>query len=264
MNNQIQIFNNPQFGDIRTITTEAGEPLFCLSDLCAILGLQSGATKNRLNEGGISSINTPTYGGVQKMIYVNEPNLYKAIFQSRKKEAEAFTEWVTSEVLPSIRKNGGYIATKPEDTAEIIMARAVLVADAAIKSLEAKNKLLESCNQDNVKKIEEMKPKVLFAESVEASGKSILIGELAKIISQNGFEIGQNRLFAILRKREYLCTKGESYNIPTQKAMELGLFEIKKQTINQPGGRVLITTTTKVTPKGQIYFVNKFLKRQAA
>jgi anti-repressor protein len=180
--------------------------------------------------------------------------------KSKLPDAEKFQDWVCEEVLPSIRKNGGYIATKSDDTPEMIMARGLQVAMATIEKQEAKIRLSESKIELLEEITKEQAPKVLFADSVAASEKSILIGELAKILSQSGCQMGQNRLFSVLRGSGYLCTKGESYNIPTQRAMELGLFEIKKQSITQPGGRVLITTTTKVTAKGQIYFVNKFLK----
>ena len=180
---------------------------------------------------------------------------------SKLPEAVQFQDWICDTVIPSLRKNGGYIATKPEDTAETILARAVLLANATLKALEVKNKLLESCNQDNVKKLEDQAPKVLFADSVATSDKSILIGEMAKILCQNGYEIGQNRFFVWLRANGFLGTRGENYNIPNQKAIESGLFEIKETTINQPGGKVLISITPKVTGKGQLYFVNKFLSK---
>jgi len=188
------------------------------------------------------------------MTFIDEPNLYKCIFQSRKPEAEHFVKWVTSDVLPSIRKHGGYISTFTDDTPELIMARALQVADATIKNYQFK---IES----QQKQIEQDAPKVLFADAVVTSDRSVLVAELAKILTQNGINIGQNRLFEWMRKNGYLCSKGDYYNLPTQMAMDLGLFEIKKSVINRPNGVVLTTTTTKVTGKGQIYFVNKFLKK---
>lgn len=144
---------------------------------------------------------------------------------------------------------------------DYIISRAMSLLSDRLKAIEAKNQLLEACNQDNVKKLQEQEPKVLFADSVAASSKSILIGELAKIITQNGYTIGQNRLFVWLRANGYLGISGERYNIPHQKYIEQGLFELKETTINQAGGTVIVSITTKVTGKGQIYFVNKFLNR---
>jgi len=144
---------------------------------------------------------------------------------------------------------------------DYIISRAMSLLSDRLKAIEVKNQLLEACNQDNVKKLQEQEPKVLFADSVAASSKSILIGELAKIITQNGYTIGQNRLFVWLRANGYLGISGERYNIPHQKYIEQGLFELKETAINQPGGTVIVSITTKVTGKGQIYFVNKFLNR---
>lgn len=178
------------------------------------------------------------------------PNLYKVIFQSRKKEAEAFTDWVTSEVLPSIRKHGAYataetiesIISNPENGIKLLQA---------LKAEQDKNKALEVENT-------ELKPKALFADAVASSKNSILIGELSKIIKANGYDIGQRRLFSWMRERGYLMKSGEAYNQPTQRSMDLGLMEIKKSTINNPDGSIRTTTTTKITGKGQVYFVNKF------
>lgn len=272
---EIQIFENAQFGQIRTSMTEQGEPLFCLADVCKALDLNGGArnVKSRLSAKGVVSINTPTNGGNQQINFITEPNLYKCIFQSRKKEAEAFQDWVCSDVLPSIRKNGGYMVARAEETPEEIMARALVVAKAtierqqgAILAAQKKAALLDATNQGLTKQVEGLErakqyllPGATFANAVKTSEHSILVGELARIIKQNGVEIGQNRLFAWLRDNGYLCKKGEMYNQPTQKAMGMGLFEIKKTVITKPNGDSLVTTTTKVTGKGQVYFVNKFL-----
>lgn len=272
---EIQIFENAQFGQIRTSMTEQGEPLFCLADVCKALDLNGGArnVKSRLSAKGVVSINTPTNGGNQQINFITEPNLYKCIFQSRKKEAEAFQDWVCSDVLPSIRKNGGYMVARAEETPEEIMARALVVAKAtierqqgAILAAQKKAALLDATNKGLTKQVEGLErakqyllPGATFANAVKTSEHSILVGELARIIKQNGVEIGQNRLFAWLRDNGYLCKKGELYNQPTQKAMGMGLFEIKKTVITKPNGDSLVTTTTKVTGKGQVYFVNKFL-----
>ena len=275
MKESIKIFDNAQFGQIRTSMTEQGEPLFCLADVCKALDLNGGArnVKSRLSAKGVVSINTPTNGGNQQINFITEPNLYKCIFQSRKKEAEAFQDWVCSDVLPSIRKNGGYMVARAEETPEEIMARALVVAKAtiekqqgAILAAQKKAALLDATNQGLTKQVEGLErakqyllPGATFANAVKTSEHSILVGELARIIKQNGVEIGQNRLFAWLRDNGYLCKKGEMYNQPTQKAMGMGLFEIKKTVITKPNGDSLVTTTTKVTGKGQVYFVNKFL-----
>lgn len=272
---EIQIFENAQFGQIRTSMTEQGEPLFCLADVCKALDLNGGArnVKSRLSAKGVVSINTPTNGGNQQINFITEPNLYKCIFQSRKKEAEAFQDWVCSDVLPSIRKNGGYMVARAEETPEEIMARALVVAKAtierqqgAILAAQKKAALLDATNQGLTKQVAGLErakqfllPGATFAKAVETSEHSVLVGELARIIKQNGVEIGQNRLFAWLRDNGYLCKKGEMYNQHTQKAMGMGLFEIKKTVITKPNGDSLVTTTTKVTGKGQVYFVNKFL-----
>lgn len=251
----IKTFNNPQFGDVRTAGTSE-EPLFCLSDVCRVLELQTGATKNRLNERGVSLINTPTYNQhgsevIQQLTFINEQNLYKVIMRSDKPQAEPFQDWVCGEVLPSIRKHGMYATQqKIEDM--------LLNPDAMIKTLqvlkEERNKRIEAEN-----KAKELQPKALFADAVATNQRSCLIAELAKILQQNGMNIGQNRLFKWLRENGYLCNKGQYYNQPTQKAMQMGLFEIKQTKINKPDGSVLVSTTTKVSGKGQVYFVNKFL-----
>ena len=270
---EIKIFENAQFGQIRTAVTENGEPLFCLADLCKILGLGNPSqVKTTLRKEGVitNEVSTPIVSngvntGKTKTMAINfitEPNLYKCIFQSRKEEAEQFQDWVFNEVLPSIRKSGGYMVAKADETPEQLMARALEVAhetlarrDAALKQAETKNYELQCEN-------EQLKPGATFAKAVETSKHSILIGELAKIIRQNGVEIGQNRLFEVLREKGYLCKKGEMYNHPTQKALDMNLFEIKKTVIQKPSGETIVTTTTKVTGKGQIYFVNKFLHEQ--
>lgn len=287
MKESIKIFENAQFGQIRTSVAESGEPLFCLADVCNALDLNGGArnVKSRLNQRGVVSINTPTYNQygalvMQQMNFITEPNLYKCIFQSRKKEAEQFQDWVCGEVLPSIRKSGGYIVARVDETPEQIMARALIVAQetisrqkAAVAAAEKRATLLEATTKQMTVQIEglenqnkgletqnkELLPGATFAKAVETSEHSILIGELARIIKQNGVEIGQNRLFQWLRENGFLCKKGEWYNQPTQRAMEMGLFEIKKTVITKPSGDSLVTTTTKVTGKGQIYFVNRFL-----
>ena len=268
MDNSIQIFNSPQFGEIRTAGT-SDNPMFCLSDLCRALGLSAKGVNQRLDKEVISNYPLETAGGVQQALFVNEDGLYDVILESRKPEAKKFRKWVTSEVLPSIRKTGGFIAAGVEDTDEEIMARALLVADATIKrkderiaQLQAENETAQKQIEEQQSKIEQDAPKVLFADAVSTSQRSCLVAELAKILKQNGVDIGQNRLYGWLRSNGYLGARGLYYNQPTQKAMKLGLFEIKQTTITKPDGTVLVATTPKITGKGQIYFVDKFLSRK--
>jgi anti-repressor protein len=250
---ELQIFSNSEFGEIRTITKD-DEPMFCLADVCKALEISNvGNVKQRLSEKGIHTADTLTKGGMQKMTFISEANLYKTIFQSRKESAERFTEWVTSEVLPSIRKNGGYIAGQETMSDEELMAKALLVANNKIAE---RDKIIEQKQA----RIEQMKPKEIFADAVATSHTSILVGDLAKLICQNGVQIGQKRLFVWLRDKGYLIKSGSSYNMPTQRYIEQGLFEIKESNLVNPDGSVRITRTPKVTGKGQVYFVNKFLK----
>ena len=250
----LQIFNNEEFGEVRTITKD-NEPMFCLADVCKALEISNvGNVKQRLSEKGIHTADTPTKGGLQKMIFINEANLYKTIFQSRKESAERFTEWVTSEVLPSIRKNGGYIAGQETLSDEELMAKALLVANNKIAE---RDKIIEQKQA----RIEQMKPKEIFADAVATSHTSILVGDLAKLICQNGYQIGAKRLFSWLRNNGYLIKrKGADWNMPTQKSMEMGLFEIKESTHINGSGCNVTTRTPKITGKAQVYFVNKFLK----
>lgn len=251
---EIQIFNNPQFGEIRTLADEANEPLFCAADVCKALRYTNPrkAVADHVDEGDVTKRNTPTTSGVQIMTFINESGLYSLIFGSKLDSAKAFKKWVTSEVLPAIRKTGGYIAAKADDTPEMIMARAILVAQDTIKKQSLRI-------EEQKRKIAEDAPKVLYADSTAASKTSCLVGEMAKILTQNGYEIGQNRLFKKLREEGYLGTKGEYYNVPNQRYQEMGLFEVKKSIINNPDGSTFQKSTTKITAKGQIYFVNKFL-----
>ena len=251
----LKIFTNEEFGEIRTSLVNS-EPMFCLSDICKSLGLsQPSKVKERLNEKGVRTIPTLTSGGEQNLLYINEPNLYKAIFQSRKESAERFTEWVTSEVLPSIRKNGGYIAGQETLSDDELLSKALLVAHNKIAE---RDKIIEQKQA----RIEQMKPKAIFADAVSTSRTSILIGDLAKLICQNGYQIGQKRLFEWLRNNGYLCKSGSSRNMPMQRYVEQGLFEVKESNVQNPDGSVRITLTTKITGKGQLYFVNKFLGRE--
>ena len=253
---ELQIFNNPQFGDIRTAVTEKGEPFFCLVDLCRVLSLSNPTmVASRIDDDFKAKFDLGLKNG-QDVTFVNESGMYSVILRSDSTIAKPIQKWVTSEVLPSIRKNGMYAT-------DITIDKMISDPDFAIKLLtnlkeEKEKRILAE------KKAKEQEPKVLFANAVATSERSILIHELAKLLKQNGIEIGGNRLFDWLRKNGYLCNRGDAYNIPTQHAMELHLFELKKTTINKPDGSILVSTTPKVTGKGQIYFVNKFLKASSS
>lgn len=245
--NDLKIFENKEFGEIRTVVKD-GEPWFVGKDVAEILGHSNPqrALRDYIDDDdkGVTKIVTP--GGTQTMAIINESGLYSLILSSKLPNAKKFKKWVTSEVLPSIRKNGGYIAGQEIMSDDELMARALQVAQ---------NKILERDKQ-----IETMKPKAIFADAVAASHTSILIGDLAKLISQNGVNIGQKRLFKWLRDNGYLIKReGSDRNMPTQRSMEMKLFEVKESTISNPDGSVRITRTPKVTGKGQQYFVNKFL-----
>ena len=250
----IEIFKNDRFGEVRVAGTSEN-PLFCLADVCKILGLRVDAVQSRLTDAPIRIGVTDSIGREQQMNFVNEKNLYKVIMRSDKPQAEQFQDWVCGEVLPSIRKHGAYMTN---DTLEKALTSPDFLIQLATNLKEEQQKRIEA-----EQKIRSDAPKVLFADAVSTSRRSCLIAELAKILQQNGIKIGQNRLFEWLRKNGYLCQKGQYYNQPSQKSMELGLFEIKQTTINKPDGSVLVSTTTKVTGKGQIYFVDKFLNAQS-
>ena len=250
--NEVSIFNHPTFGNIRTTGTSES-PLFCLADVCKALDLRQGDVRQRLSEGVVTTQPLNTAGGVQQANFINEDGLYDVILDSRKPEARMFRKWVTSEVLPSIRKSGGYLATREDDTPELIMAKALYVAKATIDKQKAALAVARET-------IRAQSTKVAFANAMLASKNSCLVGELAKIISQNGYKIGQNRLFQWLRDNGYLGKCGEYYNIPNQRHIENGLFEVKRSTRSGSSGEIYNITTTKVTPKGQNYFINKFLQ----
>lgn len=240
-------FNSDQFGQLRAIQDESGEPWFVAKDVCdaLCLGRQHDSTRYLdADEKGEGLVDTPS--GRQTMVVINEPGFYKLVLKSRKPEAKAFQRWVTHEVLPSIRKKGGYIAAAADETPEQIMARAVLLAQDTIARQKAQ--------------IEELKPKALFADAVAASDGTCLVGELAKMMRQNGVQIGQNRLFEKLRQDGYLGKTGSNYNVPTQRAMEMGLFRIKETSITHSDGHITVQRTAKVTGKGQQYFINRFIK----
>lgn len=241
-------FNNDQFGQLRAIQDESGEPWFVAVDICKALDIRTDTVRKIVDAQDISETNPNSVGvaGGRNPIIVNESGFYTLVLKSRKPEAKAFQRWVTHEVLPSIRKKGGYIAAAADETPEQIMARAVLLAQDTIARQKAQ--------------IEELKPKALFADAVAASDGTCLVGELAKMMRQNGVQIGQNRLFEKLRQDGYLGKSGSNYNVPTQRAMEMGLFRIKETSITHSDGHITVQRTAKVTGKGQQYFINRFIK----
>lgn len=254
--NEVQIFESEEFGSVRTVTVN-GEPYFIGKDVAEALGYGKGkslnnAVANHVDEEdkGVTEMMTP--GGKQNLIIINESGLYSLILSSKLPNAKKFKHWVTSEVLPSIRKHGGYIAGQGSLSDDELMAKAVLVAQKKIAERDA---IIEK----QAKKIEADRPKTIFADAVSTSKTSILIGDLAKLICQNGHQIGQKRLFQWMRDHGYLMKVGASYNMPTQRYMEQGLFEVKERSIQNPDGSVRITKTTTITGKGQLYFINKFL-----
>lgn len=262
---QVTIFNSPQFGEIRVSGTP-DNPMFCLADVCKVLELQVTPTKNRLRQDGVNSIKViDNLGREQQAIFINEQNLYKVIMRSDKPQAEPFQDWVCGEVLPSIRKNGTYMTPSTIEQALTSPDFLIKLANQLKQEREKRAEVEEIAKKrqatiDSQREvIREQASKVLFADTVSASNKSILVSELAKLIRQNGYDTGQNRLFKWLRRNGYLCSKGEQFNIPTQRAMENGYFEIKKTTITKPDGSVLVSSTPKVTPKGQMHIISKFM-----
>ena len=246
--NEIQIFNSPEFGQVRTLTLN-DEPWFVGKDVAEVLGYANASKalkdhvedEDKLNNDSLSSL------GQRGGWLINESGLYSLILSSKLPSAKKFKRWVTSEVLPALRKTGQYQVK--ELSGSELMAKALIEAQNV---LAAKDKV-----------IEEMKPKVVFADAVATSHTSILVGELAKILKQNGIDMGQKRLFAWLREKGYLIKRqGTDYNMPTQKAMELGLFEIKEGSYVNGSGVNITTKTPKVTGKGQQYFINKFLAKE--
>lgn len=244
--NELQIFKNNQFGNVR-IVMKGQEPWFVAKDICNCLEINnSRQALIRLDDDEKSSVilNDGTPGNPEKSI-VNEYGLYSLVLSSRKPEAKEFKRWITHDVIPQIRKTGQYIADIPKTLPDALRAYA--------NEVEEHNKAKAL--------IEEQKPKVLFADSVAASHTSILVGDLAKLLHQNGVKnMGQKRLFNWLRENSYLIKrKGSDYNSPTQKAMEMGLFQIKETVVSHADGHTSVNKTTKVTGKGQQYFINKFL-----
>lgn len=253
----IKIFENAQFGQVRIYMGENGESLFCLADACKILELDASQVMKRL-EDGVVSIHpiTDSLGRNQRANFVNEDGLYDVILDSRKPEAKQFRKWITSEVLPSIRKHGAYMTN---DTLEKALTSPDFLIQLATNLKEEQQKRIEA-----ERKVTEAAPAVAFTKAVQSANSSCLIGELAKLIAQNGYSIGEKRLFAWMRDNGYLGKQGERYNIPNQQYVEQVLFELKKGVRSGSNGVLHTTITPKVTGKGQVYFVNKFLGNKEA
>ena len=244
--NQIKIFENPEFGKVRTVEID-GKPYLAGKDVAEALGYTNPqkAIRDHTDIEDRTVNESFTVNGT-KVILINESGLYSLILSSKLESAKRFKRWVTSEVLPSIHKSGGYIAGQEQMSDSELIAKALLVAQKQIEERNAQ--------------IERMRPKEIFADAVSASQTTILIGELAKLIRQNGVDIGQNRLFSWLRENGYLVKrKGTDYNQPTQKSANLGILTTKETIIAHSNGSTEIKKTVKVTGKGQQYFINKFL-----
>lgn len=250
---EIKVFENLEFGKVRVSVVD-GEPMFCLADVAKSLGYSNPAKAVIDHCKGVTVLETPTKSGVQPIKYGKEGEVYRLTMKSKLPNAEKFQDWVCNEVLPSIRKHGAYMTDN--------------VLEQAISNPDFMIGLLQNLKEEQKKrieaeaKIEVDKPKVLFSEAVTTSKTSILIGDLAKIIKQNGVEMGQNRMFSWLRDNGYLIKrKGSDFNMPTQKSMEMKLFEIKETAITHSDGHITINKTPKVTGAGQVFFVNKLLSR---
>lgn len=238
-------FNN---NEVRVITDEQGEPWFVAKDVADVLGYTNSrdALAKHVDGGDKLTSQIATSGQNRAMTIINESGLYSLILSSKLPSAREFKHWVTSEVLPSIRKHGGYMSGQEQLTPDQLV----------LKSIEyLQSKIAEQRSQ-----LEAQAPKVLFADAYSASNKCVLIGELAKMLTQNGYKTGQNRLFKQLREEGYLMKKNGNPNFPTQKSMELGLFEVKTTMITHSDGNEVASFTTKVTPKGQAYFISRYAK----
>lgn len=257
----IQQFNF-KGNQLRTLTDNQGEPWFVAKDVCDILGLGTEHLRRDLDEDEVTeATNLPNWqvgtNGGRIPLIISEPGLYKLIMRSRKPEAKEFQRWVTHEVLPQIRKTGGYIPTTDVDDDMTILAKAVMIGQRTMEEQKRRIASQES-------RIRELEPKALFADAVAASDGTCLVGELAKMLRQNGLDIGQNRLFRLLRDDGFLGKSGANTNVPTQKAMELGLFRIKETAVTHSDGHVTISRTPKVTGKGQRYFINRYCPKHDA
>lgn len=249
---EVQIFQNQQFGSVRTVVLNK-EPWFVAADVCRALEHSNVTVAlDRLDEDEKAKLNLGLPGGATGC--VNEPGLYSLVLGSRKPEAKAFKRWVTHEIIPTIRKHGMYAT--PEMAERMLNDPDVMIR--VLQELKTEREQRKTLEQ----KVEQDKPKVLFSDAVSTAHNSILIGDLAKLIRQNGVEVGQKRLFEMLRQDGYLISRGASRNMPSQRSMEMGLMEIKESTVASPDGHIRVTKTTKITGKGQVYFINRYLKKE--
>lgn len=250
----LQLFSSERFGKLRATQIDC-EVWFAATDVAKALGYRDANQitraldddEKRWSEGTLSEC-THSHLGIR---LINESGLYRVLMRSQRPEAIPFQRWLAHEVVPEIRRNGGYIATSTEDSDADIMARALLIAQ---KTIDRKNELIALHEAT----IEDMKPKALFADAVADSDGTCLIGELAKMMCQNGLEIGQNRLFKLLQRDGYLGKSGSNRNVPTQRSMDMKLFRIKETAVIHSDGRVTINRTPKVTGKGQAYFIGRY------
>lgn len=256
MNNEMQKFDF-KGASLRTLTDEAGEPWFVAKDVCDILELTNPAVAlQSLDDDEKTSLSNSYVWSEpgRRPLIISEPGLYRLVMRSRKPEAKEFQRWVTHEVLPSIRRTGCYIPTTDADDDMTILAKAVMIGQ---RTMEAqKQKIAEQQTR-----IVELEPKARFADAVAASDGTCLVGELAKMLRQNGMDIGQNRLFRLLQADGYLGKSGSNRNVPTQRAMDLGLFRIKETTVTHADGHTTVSRTPKVTGKGQRYFIDRYWSR---
>lgn len=255
MNNEIQRFDF-KGTSLRTLTDEAGEPWFVLKDCMSILDIGNPTeTVKMFDDDEFSTTEViDSIGRRQQAYIISEPGLYRLAMRSRKPEAKEFQRWVTHEVLPQIRKTGGYIPTTDADDDMTILAKAVMIGQRTME--QQQRKIAEQQTR-----IVELEPKARFADAVAASDGTCLVGELAKMLRQNGMDIGQNRPFRLLQADGYLGKSGSNRNAPTQRAMDLGLFRIKETTVTHADGHTTVSRTPKVTGKGQRYFIDRYWGR---
>jgi anti-repressor protein len=249
-----QVFENSEFGKLRVTQDESGEPWFVAKDVCDALGLDTSHVRRGLDDDEVTTLPNWQGKGAAPLI-VSEAGLYSLVLKSRKPEAKRFRRWVTHDVLPAIRRDGGYMVAREDESDDVVMARALLIAD---KALKRKDKLIA----EQGAQIDEMRPKALFADAVAASDGTCLVGELAKMMTQAGFTVGQNRLFAILRNDGYLGKSGGNRNVPLQRYIEQGLFKIKETAVSHADGHVTINRTPKITGRGQRYFIDHYCKQE--
>lgn len=253
--NELKIFQNSQFGTIRTLTID-NEPWFVGKDVASILGYADtfGALKKHVDTEDKQNCQNDSFESPRGLTCINESGLYSLILSSKLPKAKEFKRWVTSEVLPSIRKHGAYMT-------DDVLERTITDPDFMIKLL-TKMKEEKKAREIAEQQVKELTPKGIFADAVNSSETSILVGELAKLLKQNGVNMGRNRLFDWMKNNGYLIKSGSERNMPTQKSMEMKLLEIKERNVANPDGSIKIVKTPKVTGKGQIYFINKLLAKE--